>query len=481
MPKSNYENHQIEARQRGRQLAMLGYVGTAGLATWFWLNSPWQNPFLLILTICIFCLGIVPMLQWLERGDEAYPLPEVLQLTLVPFYAVPLFSEHEAIMVYPESTLVTATLLVVLFQLSCFLGALAAGHTFERPSRVGWLEQAIVSENSLKFTTYTLMTTTLWLLVSTYTQWVPANLGGTLRAIFFGIGTLSTFILARMWGSDQLTPQQKVLFIINVVLQIILPSLGLLLVTGLITFLLAFVGYFSTARRFPWLVCLIALITFSVLHNGKYRMRQIYWGEDTQPVSLIQTPAYLSEWVGYGLQKKDDSDQERHSATHTSIFQRASLIQIVCHSVETVPSNTPFFGGSTYWLIPPQIVPRLLWPNKPSPNDSVKQLSIGLGLLNEQDAETTSIGFGLIAESYVNFGFYGTTVLGLLLGWVLRRVALRTADCGILSFGGIFRTLCLAWCLNTETTLAVWLSSFYQACIAILVPLLCIRSFLKRR
>lgn len=473
-------NRQSEASQRGRQLARLGYVGTAVLATWFWFASPWSNPVLLFLAICILVMGVTPMLLWLKRSDEAHPLPEVLQLTLVPFYAIPLFFDHEALMNYRENTLITATLLVLLFQCGCLLGAILAGRTFERPLRAGWLENEIVSEHSLRLTTYSLSITTMWLFVSSYAQWIPPSLAGSLRAIFFGVGILSTFIQARMWGSNQLGSTQKLFFAVNVVLQIILNSLGLLLVTGLIIFLLTMVGYFSTARRVPWLTCLIALLTFSVLHNGKHRMRELHWGDDTQPVALLETPAYLSEWIGYGLRTKNDATQDEYHTKHTNLFQRASLIQIVCYAVEIVPNQTPFFAGSTYTLIPPQVIPRFLWPNKPSPNDSVKQLSVGLGLLSEDEAETTSIGFGLITESYVNFGFYGTGLLGFILGWVLRRLALRTSDCGPLSFGGILRILALSWCLNTETTLAVWLSSFYQASIAIFVPLLIVRSFLKK-
>ncbi|MBI2497078.1 MAG: hypothetical protein HYV75_03870, partial [Opitutae bacterium] len=127
----------------------------------------------------------------------------------------------------------------------------------------------------------------------------------------------------------------------------------------------------------------------------------------------------------------------------------------------------------------PQVFPRFIWPGKPSPNDSVKILSVNLGILSAEQAETTSIGYGLIAEAYVNFGFISTGILGFLLGWLLRRAALVTADCSTLSAGGIFRILCLAWCLNTETTLAVWLSSFYQACVAIFVPLFFLQSLFK--
>lgn len=473
--------HPASTPTSSSNLIWTGYLALIGLGIWFWFTSPWQGLALNALAIGIGVLGIVPTLRWLQRSDLSYPLPEILQLTMVPFYAVPIYSQHHDIMDYPEDILTKAAFLVVVFQASALLGSFFSGYNFYRSERRTFWHTEFVSEDNLRFTTYTLVSTNLWLLISNFTRIVPGEYFGAFRAIFFGIGTLSCFIQARMWGAGQLTSSQKTFFAVNIVLQILLHSLSLMLVTGLITMLLSLVGYFSSARRVPWAVCLVAVSIFALLHNGKHQMRKIYWSESSPGVRLTTTPAYLSEWVGYGLAATFGQMDEKNNEPQTTanLFQRASLIQIVGYAVDTVPVPTPYLEGSTYSLIPPQIFPRFLWPNKPSPNDSVKILSVRLGILSEEQAESTSIGYGLITESYVNFGIPGTAILGFLLGWLLRRCALVTADCGTLSIGGIFRILCLAWCLNTETTLAVWLSSFYQAAIAIFVPLFLLQSFFK--
>ncbi|MFZ5495225.1 MAG: hypothetical protein ACOZE5_07795 [Verrucomicrobiota bacterium] len=465
----------------GSSLVWLGSVGLVALAVWFWFTSPWQDIRLNTLAIGICVLGVVPMLRWLHRRDPSYPLPELLQLTMVPFYAIPIFSEHQAIMGYTEAVLTKAVLLVVVFQACALLGSFFSSHTFHRPDERSLWRMEFVSEGNLRFTTYTMMSTSVWLLVSTFTDIVPREYYGVFRAVFFGVGTLSNFIQARMWGAGQLERSQKVFFMVNLVVQIILQSLSLLLISGIITTLLALVGYFSSARRVPLVLCLAALAVFGVLHNGKHQMRKLYWEQGAKPVQLLTIPQYLAEWFGHGLDVTFGDTEESAPGTPSSanIFQRASLIQIVSYAVDTVPMPTPYLEGATYTLIPPQIFPRFLWPDKPSPNDSVKILSVRLGILSEDQAETTSIGYGLIAESYVNFGFISTGLLGFLLGWLLRRAALVTAECGTLSAGGIFRILCLAWCLNTETTLAVWLSSFYQAFVAIFVPLFFLQSLFR--
>lgn len=461
-------------------LVWLGSIGLVVTAVWFWFTSPWSDILLNTLAVGICVLGVLPMLRWLQRDDQSYPLPELLQLTMVPFYAVPIFSEHEAIMGYNTDVLTKATLLVVLFQGAALLGSFFSGRTFLRVDERSFWRLEFVGEDNLRFTTYTMVSTTLWLLIANFTDIVPREYVGAFRAIFFGIGTISNFIQARMWGAGQLNNSQKALFFTNILLQVTLHSISLLLVTGLITTLLALVGYFSSARRIPWILCLSGLVIFGVLHNGKHQMRKTYWEDYPRKVTMLDVPDYFTEWFGYGLAATGDDAESRPAGQSTAnIFQRASLIQIVSYAVDTVPLPTPYLEGATYALIPPQVIPRFMWPNKPSPNDSVKILSVRLGVLSEEAAETTSIGYGLITESYVNFGFTSTGLLGFVLGWLLRRAALITAECGTLSVGGIFRILCLAWCLNTETTLVVWLSSFYQACIAIFVPLFILQSLFR--
>ena len=460
------------------RLARLGYSALGVGAVVYWFYAPWESALLKFLVIAICVMGIWPILRWLERNDHAYPLIEVLQLTMVPFYAVPLLTEHAEVIAYPESILIQSSWLVIVFQLACSLGGILADRSGRKtPDRVWWSEE-LIPEHNLRFTSYTLILTTVWLFISSFTHLVPAELTGTLRAIFFGIGIISGFIQARLWGSGLLNQSQKSLFVVNIVLQILLSNLGLLLITGLITLLLVLVGYFSAARRLPWIVCLIALPLFAVLHSGKHKMREIYWGEQGRDVSLSEVPAFYQQWFSFGLEAGIKFTGKENSSGNSSLLDRASLFQIVCYTLDTVPDRTPFLHGETYSYVLPQVIPRFMWPNKPSPNDSVKMLSVKLGMLTEEQTETTSIGYGLIAEAYANFGFIGNAVLAFFLGLSARRIARSTADCGTFSLGGVFRVLCLAWCLNAETTLAVWLSSLYQACIAIGLPLLLYRTFM---
>ncbi len=471
-----YERSTVE-KARIQRLTTAAYFGLAASTGYFWFTSPWASMMLNLLIILIGVLGVVPILWWLKRHDDTYPLVEVLLIVIVPFYGLPMVMEHQRVVLFPESTLIKAATVVVVFQCSILAGAAFASYNHVVRNVAHWWKRELIPEAKLHLTAYTFLLTILWLLVAGFTDWVPNEFLGTFRAIFFGIGIVSAFLQARLWGLGLLHQQQKVFFIFCLSLYCILASVSLLLITSLTLLLLVLVGYFSSSRRIPLLACIIVLPLFIVLHAGKTKMRSIYWGDYAKPVAISGLPSFYVEWVQYGLEAGGNlgGDEETKGS---SLFERASLIQIICFTVDVIPEKMPYLDGQTYTIVPPQLIPRFLWPGKPSPNQSMKILAVHLGLLSTEQAETTSIGIGLIAEAFANAGFLTVIVLGFSFGWVMRHVALGTANCGTLSAGGIFRILCIAWCLSSEVTLAVWLSSFYQACIAIFVPLYAYRSFI---
>lgn len=471
---------QSSAPAHVRRLVALGYGVLITAALWFWYILQWQDPLLKAANIGMLVLGVLPLMRWLQRDDEAYPIMEFLLLTTVPFYALPVLTGHEGLAVYPESILLRASLVVLTFQASCIAGsAFASRHPPSRQNQAGWWREEIMPESRMQFTAYTAMATTIWLLLTSITDWIPPELISTLRAIFYGVGIISVFIQARLWGSGHLHTGFKALFWANVLVQIILMSVSLLLISGIGLLLTAFVGYFSSARRVPWLPILILLPILAILHNGKSRMRHVYWSGEQPAPTLASLPAYFTQWVEFGL-STDDSGKEKESTALTyGLMRRASLFQIVCVAVDTMPDRSPFLDGASYGILLPQLVPRFFWPDKPGPHLSVKLLSVQLGILTEEEAESTSIGFGMLTEAYANFGYLSVALLGGIFGYLFRRLANGTIGCATLSIAGLLRILCLVWCMSAETTLAVWFSSLYQACIAIGAPLFLWKSLMS--
>lgn len=464
-----------------RRLVVLGYLSLGLAMGYFWHVQNWENSLLSFANIVMLALGIVPLLLWLQRNDKTYPIFEFMLATTVPFYAIPALTGHEALLGFPEEILLQTTFVVICFQVAGVIGAFVAATTYHKePIRhESWWRTEIMPESKMTFTSYTLVVFTVWLAISSFTSLVPTGWVGTLRAIFYGIGILSVFIQARLWGAGLLSPTLKTVFLVNLIAQVLMTFISLLLINGMSIVLTALLGYFSIARRLPWVPVLIALPLFAVLHNGKSQMRQLYWEQGEPAPTVVDIPSFFTRWVEFGLQTVEEQDQRKEQALTYGLMRRASLFQIVAIAVDTMPNRASFLFGASYAVIPPQALPRFLWPSKPSPHESVKMLSVKFGIMSMEETEATSVGFGMLSEAYANYGFLSVSVLGFVFGLSFRRLAVSTEDCPTLSPAGLFRILCLVWCLSSETTLAVWVSSLYQACIAIGAPLIAFRALFK--
>jgi hypothetical protein len=225
----------------------------------------------------------------------------------------------------------------------------------------------------------------------------------------------------------------------------------------------------------------LVLPVIAVLHSGKAAMRDIYWRTAEEPLrpALLELPAFYQHWIELGLHPPE-SRPERKRSLAENLLERAALFQMLCLTTDRIPDYYPYLNGETYKDIPAQIVPRVLWPGKPSPHRSNARLAIYLGLVDEEGAEKVSIAFGLICEAYANFGFIGVAVLGLALGAAFKRLTLLGLQAPQFSALGLFLILLTAWSFQVEQVLATWLISLFQATVVVVGIPLASRSVLTK-
>ena len=152
---------------------------------------------------------------------------------------------------------------------------------------------------------------------------------------------------------------------------------------------------------------------------------------------------------------------------------------MLCLVVHYSPDNLPYLDGETYGHVLPQLVPRFFWPDKPRSHVSTYRLSTYYGLQEEDATQTTTIAFGLPTEAYANFGFFGLAGLGLLFGFVFRKLQHFAAHSPMFSPAGLMMIILCAWSLNAELTMAAWISSLYQALIVAIGIPLALRAILR--
>jgi hypothetical protein len=87
---------------------------------------------------------------------------------------------------------------------------------------------------------------------------------------------------------------------------------------------------------------------------------------------------------------------------------------------EKTPSTIPYWKGESYLPIFTKLIPRFLWPNKPTENMG-QEFGHRYGIL-AWDNLTTSMNTPIIAEAYMNFGEIGFYLIFFIMALVMAKV-----------------------------------------------------------
>ncbi len=462
-----------ENQRRSHQLFRLGLGAALATAAYYVIKNDIADPLHLYLGLVIVGLAFLPALRWAREGNFQFPVFEVFMLTMVTTYALPLLNGHSQLSLYDSGTISTAGLLVIVHQIAALVTYYS---TPARPGRGGFWTEELISTHSLRFLRGGVVLCTVYTYVSQFTGLIPNDLAGVLRAVLFGVGIVSSFVLARMWGQGILARGDKVMLAVLMFAQIYMSLSSLVMISGMSTLLLAVLGYISGGRKVPLLLLVPALLLFAVLHNGKSAMRLRYWSEDKggqEQVTFTDLPAFYSEWVSAG--RAGGGEQ---TTTTSKIIDRASLFHIVCLVVSRTPDPLDYLYGQTYTYIPGQFVPRFFWPDKPVGHIATNVIGMHYGMIDQESTLKTTIAIGLLAEAYANFGLLGGIFIGAFMGFFLRKTTGLAANSPMLSPGGLLLVVLMAWSFQTEFTLSIWLSSLFQALVAVVVLPLALRRLL---
>lgn len=407
--------------------------------------------------LVVVAAASAPSVLWVRAGALGIPVFPVIALAHIPYYALPVVSGNENIQPYSQWEVLRAALTVALY-LGCATTAWAL-LARRRAQRVAFDPGHDDRSNVIR-----LIFIGLGIGIAFQVALLSGVMGmfgsffGLLRTVALMASTVGCFLAGVTRAQLALRGAPFVMAIAAIAANIMLAWASLFLVGGVILALAFAFGFMIVRRRIPWLLLVVVIAVVGVLHSGKGEMRAKYWIEDTNygtGLNVLQLPAFLAEWAGYGV------DAIVHGEVASNALERASMLQMVLFAQEMTPDSVDYLRGETYAMLPSILVPRFIDENKPASQVGMDLLNVRYGLLTVEGASVTAIGWGLLAEGYANFGYWGVVGVGLILGLLCGTLAWWSADKEVVSVATLMSIATMMMLINVEI-------DFIQVCTALL-------------
>ncbi len=419
-------------------------------------------------SILITAAALLPSYLWCSGKALGMPIFPLFALTYIWTYALPLVTKHPKVITYSSESHLFASVTVAGFLV---LGTIIWFKFVKSPPPLPKSYRALNSQKGDVFFLFVLGISVLfnvantggWLFVFVY-----GGLFTAVRAAILGLTVLATFVLAYKLGTQELSKPKSQLFLILLIAYMVTNAVSLLLVGAASTFVVATVAFILGRQKIPILPIVIALVCLSFLHYGKAEMRSKYWFQ-AQPayVQVWQYPNWFAEWAGYTWDYFNKQDDLSISSKKQSFLERSSVIHLFLLAQDKSPESIPYLHGKTYTILPQLLVPRILNPNKIRSHEGTYLLNIHYGLQTREATYTTTIGWGLLAESYANFGLLGCAGLAIVLGTAYGKVTRWSINAPILSVQSLFAVLFLAYAFQTEWSAGVYVAALAQSSVVI--------------
>ncbi len=470
-PEPHYDLIGRRNEREKRRLFRTSLAAAVAAGIYVGVTADVEDPVHRMLGLVIFALSLWPALEWVKTGGSRFPVFEPMMALCANAYAMPLLQGSRSLAIYTTESITLAALAVVIYQVTAIASYRLTGG---RPARGRFWTESILNHKAEGYVSYGLVGSSLYFGISAFSRLIPSDVESVLRAVFSGISILCTFITCQRWGRGELNRSEQWLFGALIAAQMLIQATSLMLIGSMTQIGIALLGYLSAGRNLPLLTVGATFSLLAILHNGKSEMRDQYWSpEERRRPTVGQIPSFYVDWISNGLNPPlQDEEEEDELSASARLLDRASLMHMLGMVVEYTPDRQPYLNGETYGYVLPQLIPRQLWPDKPPSHVATNRLSIYYGLQSEEATVNTTIAFGMPAEAYANFGLLGMAGLGLLWGFGLKRIQILGARSPMFSLAGITMILLTAWSLNAEFTMAVWVSSLFQALIVALgIPL----------
>lgn len=385
--------------------------------------------------------GLAPFWLWIFRIGRGLPFVAAVAVQEMLWFLTPLASGHKLVAEYSDEEVLAAGLELATYFAAMFVAyAVVAARPARAPGR--YLTLRLDERSGLRKAVWAcvaamalcgvfeamMLDGSLWDYIGT----LPEGSVSVLRAGFGVLGTacslLVAYAVARRAVSRGVAAAAAAVWVFFLATRVASVYVSHIVPPAAAV---AF-GIFLARGRIPWRFALVVLLVAAYLNFGKFVMRERYWQDSAEVITISDLPSYYLEWAeaswevfnGRSPLRAEGSAPERQS-----IVERVSTLHMLLYVQRQVGRyNTPALGGDTYTVIPQLFVPRLVWPEKPRGQIGQVMLNTHFKLQSEAQTWTTYISWGMLPEAFGNFGsVLGPAAIGLalgaLLGWVERFTA----------------------------------------------------------
>ena len=413
--------------------------------------------------MCITIPVLVAPFLWVSSGAFGIPVLPVISALSYLYYAMPLLSGN-TLADYRPDDIVWAALSVGLFLTAASLAAwpfLGVGRgrkklpAIQVPGKARLIRTRSVNNLATNDELYRLIFIGLAAGILYYmaiASGVASYLGttiGVVRSVAVTLTSLACYLTGFARGAGLLTGQRWFAALGGFLLVTALTMSGLFLVGGAVNIAAALLGYVLAAKRIPWIMLGSVFVVLSILNAGKLNIRNEYWDRDNQSLknsSIMQVPGMMVEWFAAGIGGTVSKALGSKQQEGNSLLERTSLLHMVLAVQEATPSIIPYLEGGTYALLPSMLVPRFLQPDKTESQAGLNLLSVRYGRQRAEDTYKTTLGWGMVAEAYANYGNPAVIVVGALFGafcGLLMRLSATAAPLSLAMLMAIASTLAL--------------------------------------
>lgn len=249
-------------------------------------------------------------------------------------------------------------------------------------------------------------------------------------------------------------------------------SMSLIVVCGVV--------YLAERRRIPQVAFVLVMLFALFFQVGKEDFRKTYWKDESQGVAEGPTQGGRFErasfWVTRSFEKWGETFADPKVATLrdsiTPSVSRIALLNQTANVLDLTPSMVPYQYGRLYSYLGVTLIPRFLWPDKPSVNESNQFYQVAYGLTAEEQLGQVSIAAGTLTEGYINFSWPGALGIMFLLGIFFdfyQTMFLSIKSGPLLQAVGV---VLLPTFLSIESQLAQYLGGIVQEVVVILIVML---------